>query len=134
MTTNYTAVATKKHPIPRAKISDGLTVTVMANETKSKTLEPQTFVTIGGFTGLITEKTVIEANTPTKVVLTIEQAEYETTQIDTSVDYKTGDFLYLVGDKFTNAAPEENAIKVGKLVNPKNSLNAITFILLPQVY
>lgn len=130
----YTAVKTTKYEIPRAKISDGKSVSVIVKEDTARELKPQTFATVGGFTGLIIEGVKIEANTPTKVVVTIEQAEYETAQIKSSVEFTTGDFLYFVDDVFTNVAPADNPVKVGRLVSPKNSLNAITFILLPQVY
>lgn len=129
--------ATKTHDAYRSKVSDGKSVEVEVPE--STTIENQNFYELGGFFGSATQSVKTESGETDTVVLTIEQAEYETDQIQTSKDFKPGDTVYLKDGKLTTESEsgsgddaKENRL-VGRVTQGKDKNNVIWFILAPQV-
>lgn len=123
-------MAYKGQPVPtttynayRAKVSDGKSVTVTAD----KKVENGLFYEIGGFFGTAAHS----ANNGEEVTLTIEQAEYETDQIETTDEFNAGDSIYFKDGKFTT--DEADARLVGRVTRGKDQNNVIWFILGPQV-
>lgn len=112
--------------INRAKIGDGKSVTVTVPG--SKTVKTQEFYLIDGFFGVAMQ----DGNENDEVVLQIEQSEYETDNIVTAEAFAMGDKIYWdeSENKFTTTSSENRL--VGKVTSPKDSNNAIWFILLPQ--
>lgn len=129
-------MAYKGQPVPtttynayRAKVSDGKSVKVITD----KKVETGLFYEIGGFFGSAFQS----ANSGDEVVLNIEQAEYETDQIETTDEFNTGDLIYFADGKLTtNAGGGEGASDnrlVGRVTQGKDQNNVIWFILGPQV-
>lgn len=128
----------KGQPVPstvhqsyRAKVSDGksVRVTVPANiEVVS-----QRFYLIGGFFGAATESVKTGASETAEVILTIEQAEYETDQIVTTESFAAGTSIYWdeSSSKFTE--DDTDTRLVGRVTTAKDANNVIWFLLGPQV-
>lgn len=123
-------MAYKGQPVPstvhntyRAKVSDGKSVTVTAD----KKVENGLFYEIGGFFGTAAHS----ASSGEEVTLTIEQAEYETDQIETTDEFNPGDEIFFKDGKFTTDSTD--ARKVGRVTQGKDANNVIWFILGPQV-
>lgn len=127
---NKRAFKTEEYSIPRAKISDGksVSVTVPAN-TEIKTGE---FVLLDGWFGFVFSGVKTAAGETARAILNVEQAEYESAQI-ANVAFKVGDAVYYdaKAKKLTSEAGTGNQ-KVGKVTIPKNADGAITFILAAQ--
>jgi|SRR5699024_10073780 len=107
----------------RAKVSDGKSVNVVAEE---KT-DAGTFYEFGGFFGPAMQSVAKDD----EVILAIEQAEYETDQIVAEDDFEVGDKVYFKEGKFTTVA--DDARLVGRVTQGKDGNNVIWFILGPQV-
>lgn len=125
-------MAFKGQPIPTTletiagcKISDGKSVRVAANEA----VEEGKLYLIGGFFGMAVQS----VGAGEDVVLSIEQAEYETDQINTEEAFAVGTTIYYdeVLKKLTET-PGTNR-KVGRVTAAKDTNNVIWFILGPQV-
>lgn len=123
------AVPTTVHESYRAKVSDGKSVEVEIPE--KTTIENQKFYELGGFFGSATQSVETEAGEKETIVLTIEQAEFETDQIDESKDFKPGEEIYFKDDQFTTS--KTDARLVGRVTQGKDKNNVIWFILGPQV-
>lgn len=110
------------------KISDGLSVKVIVPA--GTTVGQGTFCMLGGFFGMAIQ-TVIGTG---KVVLDIEQCEYETSQITTADDFNAGDKVYFNATTklLTTEAGTDNR-PVGIVTEPKDGNNVIWFILGPQI-
>jgi hypothetical protein len=126
----------KGQPVPttsynayRSKVSDGKSVYVKVPE--NTVIENQYFYELGGFIGSAAQSVETGAGQTSEIVLTIEQAEYETDQIETAEEYNTGDLLYFKGGKFTTN--EADARLVGRVSDGKDNNNVVLFILAPQV-
>ncbi|GIO36209.1 hypothetical protein J41TS12_10700 [Paenibacillus antibioticophila] len=128
----------KGQPVPstvhhsyRAKVSDGksVRVTVPANTE----VVNQQFYLIGGFFGAATESVKTGAGETAEVILTIEQAEYETDQITTTEDFAAGTLIYWdeSTSKFTEVETDNRL--VGRVTAGKDANNVIWFLLGPQV-
>lgn len=127
----------------RAKISDGKSVRVKVTGAAGGTtiIEAGKFYLLSGFFGVAMQSVTLAANETADVILNIEQAEYETDQIDTtatpSASYTVGTEVYWNGTLITTAAADSAATpptpyrKVGRITASKN--NVIWFILGPQV-
>lgn len=129
-------VPTTTHQVYRAKVGDGKSVRVTVPE--RTTIEAQKFYEIEGFFGVAGQSVVTKAGETAEVILTIEQAEYETDQIVTTDEFNVGDVVYFDGTNLTTAADdggEEPTLyrKVGRVTAPKDDKNVIWFILGPQV-
>lgn len=125
-------VATTTHQAYRAKVSDGKSVRVVVPE--NTTIEANGFYELGGYFGAAMQSVVTGAGETSEVILNIEQAEYETDQIQTTKEFNAGDLIYFTAGKFTPEAGvgSENR-KVGRVTSGKDRNNVIWFILGPQV-
>ena len=125
----------------RAKISDGKSVRVkVTGATGGTTIEAGKFYLLSGFFGVAMQSVTLVANETADVILNIEQAEYETDQIDitASASYEVGTEVYWNGTSITTAADDDAAPptpyrKVGRITASKDDNNVIWFILGPQV-
>lgn len=120
-------------PISQIKISDGksVDVTVPANTG----VEAGEFCVIDGFFGVSLQKVNKDENTNgTLIALQTEQAEYITTQIDTSKTFAIGSALYFdsATKKLTDDSSVSGAILVGRITSAKDKNNVIQFVLYPQ--
>lgn len=120
----------------RAKISDGKSVKVTVPE--NTTIEASKFYLLGGFFGAAMQSVTTGAGETAEVVLNIEQAEYETDQIDATQDFAAGTEIYWDGEELTESAddggtPATEYRKVGRVTVGKDTNNIIWFILGPQI-
>ncbi|WP_096201901.1 DUF2190 family protein [Bacillus sp. FJAT-45350] len=123
------------YQVTRAKISDGKSVRVTVPENSE--IEAQRFYLLGGFFGAATESVKTGEGETAEVVLTIEQAEYETSQISTTQEFTPGAPIYWNAStsRFTetDSSGEDEYRRVGRVTQGKDSNNVIWFILGPQV-
>ncbi|RIJ63612.1 capsid cement protein [Rummeliibacillus sp. POC4] len=130
-------IKTNTYNSSRAKISDGKSVLVQVPE--NTTIEAQMFYELEGFFGAATESVTTGEGQTAEVVLTIEQAEYESDQIMTTKQFDVGAPLYFKDGKFTPDAstgvePDVTSHRlVGRVTQSKDANNVILFILGPQV-
>ncbi|PIC59097.1 hypothetical protein CSV80_00815 [Sporosarcina sp. P12(2017)] len=125
------AIPTTTHTAYRAKVSDGKSVRVTVPA--STTIEAGLFYELDGFFGTAMQSVVTAAGETDEVILNIEQAEFETDQIQTTKAFPIGTSIYFTGGKFT---PEDGAGAnrlVGRVTSAKDQNNVIWFILGPQV-
>lgn len=115
-------IPTTTHNAYRAKVSDGKSVKVVAGENTESGL----FYEFSGFFGSAMQS--VEKDE--EVILTIEQAEFETDQIVKEDDFEVGDILYFKDGKFTVSG--EDSRQVGRVTQGKDDKNVIWFILGPQ--
>ena len=125
-------MAFKGQPIPTTletiagcKISDGKSVRVIANEVA----EEGKFYLIGGFFGMAVQS----VGAGDDVILSIEQAEYETEQINTEEVFAVGTPIYYDETLKKLTETEGTNRKVGRVTVTKDTNNVIWFILGPQV-
>lgn len=129
------AYPTVKHKSKRGKVAEGESVRVIAEGKVDK----HDLAYAEGFFGMVTDikdkdtgqtgKT--EGVAGDEVMLTIEQAQYETTLIDNGQDYKVGTPVYwdaTAGQVTETAQP----LLVGKVTRSKAPSGAIWLLLLPQ--
>jgi len=125
----------------RAKISDGKSVRVkVTGAAGGTTIEAGKFYLLSGFFGVAMQSVTLAENETAYVILNIEQAEYETDQIDTtaSANYAVGTVVYWNGTLITTAADDGETTptpyrKVGRITASNDDNNVIWFILGPQV-
>ncbi len=117
--------------INTAKVSDGKSVRVTVPE--NTVIEAGKFYLLDGFLGTAFQSVVTGAGETAEVILNIEQAEYETDQIDTSQTFAKGTLIYWddVNKRFTET-PTDNRL-AGRVTQAKDANNVICFILGPQV-
>jgi len=116
--------------INAAKVSDGksVRVTVPGNTT----IEAGKFYLLDGFLGVAFQSVQTAPGQTAEVVLNIEQAEYETDQIDTSQTFAKGTLIYWNGTRFTETSAGNRL--VGRVTQAKkDDNNVVCFILGPQV-
>ena len=121
-------VPTTEYQIPVAKISDGKSVVVTA----PGVVVQGNFYEIEGFFGAA----MTNGKTGDKVVLNIEQAEYQTTKVASGKTFTVGQIVYWDGAAFTSDAmtgttPHRVA---GRCTSWDNTNKVLTFILAPQAY
>lgn len=121
------------HNIGGGKISDGKTVKVTVPE--NTTIEAGKFYLLDGFFGCAVQSVVTGAGETAEVVLNIEQAEYETDQINTADAFAKGSLVYYdsVNKVLTTSDGAGANRKVGRVTVPKDANNVIWFILGSQV-
>ncbi|MEK5068099.1 DUF2190 family protein [Sporosarcina sp. FSL K6-1508] len=124
------AAPTTSYQVYRAKVSDGKSVKVAVPA--STTIDVNSFYELGGFFGPAFQSVKTKAGETSEVVLNIEQAEYETNQIQTTEDFAAGDPVYFADGKFTTD-PTDAPRLVGRVTEGKDQNNVIWFILGPQV-
>lgn len=120
------------------KISDGLSVKVTVPE--STVIEQGKFYELDGFFGLAVQSVTTGAGQTAQVVLNIEQAEYETSQITPTDAFNKGDKVYwnattklLTTQANPDASGNPQNRLVGRVTAAKDANNVIWFILGPQV-
>ncbi len=113
------------------KISDGKSVKVTVPQ--STTIEAGKFYLLDGFLGCAMQSVTTGAGETAEVVLAIEQAEFETNQIDTAQNFAKGTAIYWddVNKRFTETATGNRL--AGRVTVGKDANNVIWFILGPQV-
>lgn len=120
-------------PISQIKVSDGKSVDVTVPAGTG--VEAGEFCVIDGFFGVSLQKVNKDENTNgTLITLQTEQAEYITTQIDTSKTCAIGSALYYdsATKKLTDDSSVSGAILVGRITSAKDKNNVIQFVLYPQ--
>lgn len=120
------------------KISDGLSVKVTVPE--NTVIEQGKFYELDGFFGLAVQSVTTAVGQTGQVVLNIEQAEYETSQIATTDAFNKGDKVYwnattklLTTQANPDASGNPQNRPVGRVTAAKDANNVIWFILGPQV-
>lgn len=113
------------------KISDGKSVKVTVPE--STTIEAGKFYLLDGFLGCAMQSVTTGTGETAEVVLTIEQAEFETDQIETTQNFAKGTLIYwdVTNKRFTETATSNRL--AGRVTVGKDANNVIWFILGPQV-
>jgi len=119
--------------INTAKVSDGKSVRVTVP--KNTVIEAGKFYLLDGFFGCAFQSVTTGAGETAEVILNIEQAEYETDQIDTSqtLTFAKGTLIYWneTIKRFTETSAGNRL--VGRVTQAKDSNGVICFILGPQV-
>ncbi|GAW27982.1 DUF2190 family protein [Carboxydocella sp. ULO1] len=112
------------------KISDGKSVKVTVPE--NTTIEAGKFYLLDGFFGCAVQSVTTGVGQTAEVVLNIEQAEYETDQINTLETFAAGSKIYwdAVNKRFTTT-PTGNRF-AGIVTVPKDANNVIWFWFAPQ--
>ena len=119
--------------INAAKVSDGksVKVTVPVNTT----IEAGKFYLLDGFLGVAFQSVQTAPGQTAEVVLNIEQAEYDTNQIeiDTTQNFAKGTLIYwdANNNRFTETSTGNRL--AGRVTQAKDSNGVICFILGPQV-
>lgn len=113
------AMPTTVIPSYRAKVSDGKSVKVVADQA----VEVSKFYEIQGFLGAAFQS----AQKDEEVILNIEQAEYETDQLGDG-DFEVGAPIYFADGTFNTAAGRY----AGIVTQEKDEDGVILFILAPQ--
>lgn len=123
-------VPSSVHNIGYGKISDGKSVKVtVPGNTK---IEAGKFYLLDGFLGCAMQSVETAAGETAEVVLNIEQAEFESDQINTSQTFAKGTLIYWddTNKQFTETATNNRL--AGRVTVGKDA-NVIWFILGPQV-
>ena len=119
--------------INAAKVSDGKSVRVTVPV--DTTIEAGKFYLLDGFLGVALQSVQTAPGQTAEVVLNIEQAEYDTKQIDPAQtqNFAKGTLIYWDADnnRFTET-PTGNRL-AGRVTQAKDSKGVICFILGPQV-
>lgn len=127
------AYSTVRYTGKRGQVGEGDSVRVIAEgEVKRHEL-----TAAQGFFGMVTdikdkdtgEVGKVEGVAGDEVVLTIEQAQYETTLIEEGADYAVGTDVYWDGSKLVEDATD---LFVGKVTRTKEPGGAIWVLLAPQ--
>jgi len=115
------------------KISDGKSVKVTVPE--NTTIEAGKFYLLDGFFGCAMQSVTTAAGETSEVVLNIEQAEFETDQINAADAFNKGGLVYWdeANKRLTTSDGAGANRKVGRVTVPKDANNVIWFILGPQV-
>lgn len=127
------AYPTVIHKGKRGKVGEGDSVRVIADGAVKR----HELTAAQGFFGMVTdikdkstgEVGKVEGVAGDEVVLTIEQAQYETTLIDEGADYAVGTDVYWDGSKLVEDATD---LYVGKVTRLKEPGGAIWVLLAPQ--
>jgi len=117
------------------KVSDGRSVKVTV-PAGAGTVQANTFAEVAGFFGLALQT----ANEGEQVVLLIEQAEYETSQINPADAFNVGDRVFwdstnkrLTTNPNPDASGNPQNRPVGRVTQAKDANNVIWFVLGPQI-
>lgn len=120
------------------KVSDGLSVKVTVPQ--STVIEQGKFYLLDGFFGMAMQSVTTGAGQTAEIVLNIEEAEYETSQITVADAFAKGDKVYwAVATSLLTTAPNNDASgnpqnrPVGRVTAAKDANNVIWFKLGPQV-
>lgn len=127
---NIPYVPTTVYNAYRAKVSDGKSVQVTVPQ--DTTIETGKFYLLDGFLGAAMSSLTTGAGETGEVALNIEQAEYETDQINTADAFAKGDLIYwnAANNCFTTTAAGNRP--AGRVTVAKDANDVIWFILGPQ--
>ncbi len=127
---NTPYVPTTVYNAYRAKVSDGKSVQVTVPQ--GTTIETGKIYLLDGFLGAAMSSLTTGAGETGEVALNIEQAEYETDQINTGDAFAKGDLIYwdAANNRFTTTAAGNRP--AGRVTVAKDANNVIWFILGPQ--
>jgi predicted RecA/RadA family phage recombinase len=115
------------------KVSDGLSIKMTVPE--NTTIEQGKFYVLDGFLGMAVQSVTTGPGQTSQVVLNIEEAEYETSQINATDAFNKGDRVYwdATNKVFTTSDGAGSNRLVGIVTEPKDANNVIWFKLGPQV-
>ena len=106
----------------------------------STTIEQGKFYLSDGFFGMAVQSVTTDESTTAEVVLEIDQAEYETSQITVADAFNKGDAVYwnnatklLTTQANPDASGNPQNRAVGRVTDAKDANNVIWFILGPQI-
>jgi len=121
-------VPSTEYQIPQPKVSDGQSVVVTA----TGDVVAGEFYEIKDFLGAA----MTNGKAGDKVVLNIEQAEYQTTKVASSTTFTVGQIVYWDGTQFTSDATTDTTPHrvAGRCTSWDNTNGVLTFILAPQAY
>jgi len=121
-------VPSTEYQIPQAKVSDGQSVVVTA----TGNVVAGEFYEIEGFLGAA----MTNGKAGDKVVLNIEQAEYQTTKVASGKTFTVGQIVYWDRTQFTSDAKTGTTPHrvAGRCTSWDNINKVLTFILAPQAY
>lgn len=117
--------------INAAKVSDGKSVRVIVPE--NTVIEAGKFYLLDGFLGCAFQSVTTGAGETAEVILNIEQAEYDTNQIDTTQNFAKGTLIYWDGTNKRFTETSQGNRLAGRVTQAKDANNVICFILGPQV-
>ena len=123
--------------INAAKVSDGKSVRVTVPQNTA--IEAGKFYLLNGFLGAALQSVTTGASETAEVVLNIEQAEYDTNQIeiDTAQNFAKGTLIYwdAANNRFTETSQSNSQSNrlAGRVTRAKDPNGVICFILGPQV-
>lgn len=127
-------VPTEVYSIGNGKVSDGKSVRVtVSGGASGVTIEAGKFYLVQGFLGCAFTTVEVPAGETVDVILNIEQAEYETDQINTNDDFEVGATIYW--DDTNKVFTEDSSVSrlAGRVTAAKDENNVIRFVLGPQV-
>ena len=124
-------VPSSVHNIGYGKISDGKSVKVTVPENTK--IEAGKFYLLDGFFGCAMQSVETSAGETAEVVLSIEQAEYETDQIAETGDFLPGTILFWDEEDGVFTEEDNGNRPVGRVTVGKDENDVIWFILGPQV-
>ncbi|MGE5552835.1 MAG: DUF2190 family protein [Betaproteobacteria bacterium] len=120
------------------KISEGLSVKVTVPQ--NTVIEQGKFYLLDGFFGMAVQSVTTGAGETAEVVLLVEQAEYETSQITAADAFNKGDKVYwndatklLTTQSNPDASGNPQNRPVGRVTAGKDANNVIWLLLGPQV-
>jgi len=121
-------VPSTEYQIPQPKVSDGQSVVVTA----TGDVVAGEFYEIKGFLGVA----MTNGKAEDKVVLNIEQAEYQTTKVASGKTFTVGQIVYWNGEKFTSDEKQGTTPNrvAGRCTSWDDTNKVLTFILAPQAY
>jgi len=121
-------VLSTEYQIPQPKVSDGQSVVVTATDD----VVAGEFYEIEGFLGAA----MTNGKAGDKVVLNIEQAEYQTTKVASGKTFTVGQIVYWDRTQFTSDAKTGTTPHrvAGRCTSWDNANKVLTFILAPQAY
>lgn len=113
---------------------------VMVTVPVNTTIEQNKFHLLDGFFGMAVQAVATDAETTAEIILDVEQAEFETSQITVADAFNKGDKIYWDDSNdllTTQANPDANGNPqnrvVGKVTLAKDDNNVIWFVLGPQI-
>ena len=124
-------VPSTEYQIPQPKVSDGQSVVVTATTATGDVVAGE-FYEIKDFLGAA----MTNGKAGDKVVLNIEQAEYQTTKVASGKTFTVGQIVYWDGTQFTSDATTGTTPHrvAGRCTSWDNTNKVLTFILGPQAY
>jgi Uncharacterized conserved protein (DUF2190) len=115
------------------RVSDGRSVRVTL---PASSVVPQgAFALVQGWLGWAPEGATTGSAQTASLILVVEQAEYETSQLDVAQAYNVGDLVFWdpTNNRFTTATGVTGARRVGRVTSAKDANNVIWIGFLGEV-